>query len=199
MQLYKLDFPSKKSYIGITSKTAKERFEDHFQKRIKSRSACQKAIHKYGKENVVLTVLATVDNWELLCLSEIEAIEKFNTFSPNGYNLTRGGDGSLGVIVSNETKLKLSKAGKYRVLSEESKRKISIGNTGKKATDSTKKKLSIARKKRPPNTEEYKLKMSIATSGRKKTDAEIEKQKATKIKNKHEFFNAKNVSIFDIL
>ena len=71
MQLYQLSFPNGKKYIGITSQTAQERFKKHCFKS-NNKNPCQKAIHKYGKENVVLTVLATVDNWELLCLSEIK-------------------------------------------------------------------------------------------------------------------------------
>jgi len=107
MQLYRLSFPNGKKYIGITSKTAKERFKEHCapSNRI---NAVQHAIHKYGKESVKLTVLAECDNWELLNLAEIEAVEKFNTFYPNGYNLTLGGDGALGAIRTNEVKLKNS-------------------------------------------------------------------------------------------
>jgi len=106
MQLYQLKFPNGKSYIGITSKTAQERFKAHCSKSQK-KNACQVAINKYGKENVKLKVLATVENWELLCLAEIEAIEKFNTFAPNGngYNLTMGGEGSLVVSVYGQDRL----------------------------------------------------------------------------------------------
>jgi len=95
MQLYRIDFPNGKVYIGITSRTAKERFATHCGNS-KKKNACQFAIHKYGKENVVLTVMAECDNWELLCLAEIEAIEKFNShISKNGYNITLGGEGNF--------------------------------------------------------------------------------------------------------
>ena len=104
MQLYKLDFPNSKSYIGITTKTAQDRLNQHCRPS-QNKNTCQKAIHKYGKENVVLTVLATVDNWELLCLAEIEAIEKFNTFFPNGYNLTLGGEGGLTIGIYGEERI----------------------------------------------------------------------------------------------
>ena len=103
MQLYCLTFPNGKKYIGITSKTAQERFKEHCKTSYK-RGICQHAIHKYGKENVVLTVLATVDNWELLNLAEQEAIEKFNTFRPNGYNMTLGGDGHLTLNLTGQDK-----------------------------------------------------------------------------------------------
>lgn len=110
MQLYKLDFPNGKSYIGITNRTAETRFKAHCNP-ANNRYYCQNAIHKYGKENIVLTVLATVDNWELLCLAEQEAIEKFNTYAPNGmgYNLTLGGDGSIKINASSEDRVKMDK------------------------------------------------------------------------------------------
>lgn len=125
MQLYQLKFPNGKSYIGITSKTAQERLKEHFRPS-QNRNACQRAIHKYGKENVVLVVLATVDNWELLCLAEMEAIEKFNTFTPNGYNMTLGGDGSHRVPIYGEERIARDK-----LLYSESKRKYHKKNKEK--------------------------------------------------------------------
>ena len=93
MELYKLDFPNGKSYIGITSSTAKRRFRSHCQPAHR-KNPVQFAIHKYGKQNVKLTVLSSFDNWELLCLAEQEAIEKYKTtVDGNGYNVTLGGDG----------------------------------------------------------------------------------------------------------
>jgi group I intron endonuclease len=94
MQLYQLLFPNGKKYIGITSLTVYQRFKEHC-KPSNNKFICHKAIKKYGKENIVITVLAECDNWELLCLAEQEAIEKFNTFYPNGYNSSLGGDGVL--------------------------------------------------------------------------------------------------------
>lgn len=108
MQLYKLDFPNNKSYIGITSKIAEERFKAHCWKSSK-KNPVQHAIHKYGKENIKLTVLITVDDWELLCLAEKEAIEKFNTFTPNGYNLTLGGEGNMTINLFGEERLERDK------------------------------------------------------------------------------------------
>ena len=75
-------------------------------------------------------------------------------------NMTDGGDGSIGIIrsietrkklseamkgkkASDETKNKMSESAKGKVLSEETRKKISIANTGKRLSDETKKKLSI--------------------------------------------------------
>ena len=96
MELYKLTFPNNKSYIGITSRTAVERFKEHCSESSKCRML-KNAIAKYGKENAIITVLGVFDNWELLCLAEQEAIEKHQTFwkGGKGYNLTFGGDGVI--------------------------------------------------------------------------------------------------------
>jgi hypothetical protein len=99
MQLYKISFKTTdKCYIGITSKTAEIRFKEH----CNAKSLISKAIKKYGAESTILTVIGECNDWELLCLSEIEAIEKYNTKNPNGYNLTDGGDGVLGLMKTEE-------------------------------------------------------------------------------------------------
>jgi hypothetical protein len=107
MQLYKISFTeTNKCYIGITTKTAEHRLARHCSG--KNNYAIQNAIKKYGKENTVLTVLAYCDNWELLCLAEKEAIEKYNSKYPNGYNLTDGGEGNNGYKYTEEQKEMLS-------------------------------------------------------------------------------------------
>ena len=162
MQLYKLDFPNGKSYIGITSKTAQERFIGHCNPAQKQ-NLCQKAIHKYGKENVIINVLAECDNWELLCIAEQEAIEKFNTITPNGYNLTLGGEGTYGLKWSEESKSKLSEIGKKN-MTEDKKMCLLMINKGRKATEDTKNKISEAGKKRASPSEETRKKLSISAS-----------------------------------
>jgi group I intron endonuclease len=113
MQLYSLKFPNGKMYIGITSKTAEKRFVRHCAPS-ENKNPCQNAIHKYGKENITISVLGECDDWELLCLAEMEAIEKFNTFKPNGYNLTLGGEGGAVVNVFGDERKKRDKSLTYR-------------------------------------------------------------------------------------
>lgn len=90
--LYKLDFQNGKSYIGITTKTAAERFSGH---RVRCRSAkgndatLYHAWRKHGEPKLV--VLAVVEDKDL-AETEIRAIKAFNTMTPNGYNMTPGGD-----------------------------------------------------------------------------------------------------------
>ena len=77
-----------KRYIGITTRTIKERFAEH----CKAESYIGKAIRKYGVENFKLYELAVANSREELCNLEVYCIEKYNTFK-NGYNQTIGGDG----------------------------------------------------------------------------------------------------------
>ena len=77
-----------KRYVGITTRTIKERFAEH----CKAESYIGKAIRKYGVENFKLYELVVANSREELCNLEVYYIEKYNTFK-NGYNQTIGGDG----------------------------------------------------------------------------------------------------------
>lgn len=97
--LYKIDFPSGKSYIGITSRTAEHRFSEHAVDALEKNSThiIHNAIRKYGVSACEIVTLATEDDWATLCQMEKIAIKQFNSKSPNGYNMTDGGDGSVGL------------------------------------------------------------------------------------------------------
>lgn len=102
-------------------------------------------------------------------LSEEEAFDcEKNTileFKHFGYpltNMTFGGEGVKGLIVSEETRNKISISSRNRVVLDETRLKLSIANSGKKLTEQHKKKLSLARLgKSPPNLN----KKQISTSG----------------------------------
>jgi len=178
MQLYQLSFPNGKSYIGITSQTAQDRFKDHC--KMSRKFPCQKAIQKYGKGNVVLTVLATVDNWELLCLAEIEAIEKFNTFKPNGYNLTLGGDGNVIVGIY----------GEERIIREKERRKKNHEAYSIKNKEKINEKSKVYYLENKEKVSEYKK------QHREKNREEInEKKKIHYLKNKEEILKKHKIYV----
>lgn len=85
----------------------------------------KKAIQKYGIENFTKEYLAFCDTEEKLNWLEKFYIKKYNAREV-GYNLTDGGDGRLGFIMSEETKEKLKNP-----KSEEHKQKISETLKGK--------------------------------------------------------------------
>jgi len=123
-----------KRYIGQTNRPLARRWSQHC-----SSSGCcalSSAIRKYGKENFSMEILFDVPTRELADEFEKAYIERYHTMVPNGYNLKTGGDVP---VYSEESRRKMSASGKGRissrkgvVLSEETKRKISESKTGVK-------------------------------------------------------------------
>jgi len=101
-----------KQYIGYTTKTLPERIKTHVHK---SRCKLNKhyfylfkqALRKYGTDNFKWEILEDCFSKEECCKREIFYISKYNTISPNGYNLTKGGNGG---VQSDDTKLKISES-----------------------------------------------------------------------------------------
>lgn len=143
-----------------------------------------KAEKKYGIENFTKEYLAFCDTEEKLNWFEKFYIKKYKAREV-GYNLTDGGDGHLGFIMTEETKQKLSEAKKGKTLSEEHKRKLSeatkkqlvekgVPFKGKHHSPESRQKISVAMKCKT-FSEEHKQKISEANKG--KTLSEETKQK----------------------
>lgn len=84
-----------KSYIGQTI-DFEHRKHTHIHKRdgyCDPNSIFHKALDKYGEENFEWTILMTIPGKQFANLAEQAMIRKYNTYKPNGYNLTKGGDG----------------------------------------------------------------------------------------------------------
>ena len=148
-----------------------------------TRSLIGKAIKEHTVQNFVFEILEECSKEELND-REIFWISHFNSLHPNGYNKTSGGSSIM--IVSDETRKKISEANKGRPLSEATKKKISEANKkssgpktdehkkkiseakkGSKHSEETKRKMSEAHKTRPPTSEETKRKMSETRRGMK--------------------------------
>jgi len=182
-----------KAYVGFAVNLEK-RMIDHRNKAMRENGEYfHRAIRKYGFETFEWKTLkedATLED-------EISFIESESTFwkTGKGYNLTKGGEGKLGYITSESTKMKQSIAGKKRVLTEkqltvlrenaalmrerghteETKKRISEAHKGKVFTKKHKENISknhAARKETGAyyKSEEYKRKMSKSISGRKHSE-----------------------------
>ena len=82
-----------KSYIGLTTRTLKERKLEHLRHLDIENTYFHKAIKKYGKDNFIWEVLNdTANTIEELQELEIKYIKELNTLSPNGYNISTGGE-----------------------------------------------------------------------------------------------------------
>jgi hypothetical protein len=95
--IYKLTFPNGKAYVGFTKKTLEHRFAQHIKNAELNRNKSpyvENAIRKHGVTNIISEVLMECEyDWELPNW-EIAFIAEHNTVCPNGYNLTKGGDGN---------------------------------------------------------------------------------------------------------
>ena len=140
-----------KVYIG-QSRDIDARWRQHIN--AKDNFAIHNAIKKYGEENFCFEVLLECPA-EMLNDWERDMIALYDCISPNGYNLTEGGEG-------------------YHY-SEEIKHKISEVKKGKKRqpfSEETKKKMSKAKKGKPswnkgiPCSAEHKRKLSNAHKGK---------------------------------
>lgn len=117
-----------KIYIGKTYRLNIHKQEHKYSK---SDTYFHKALNKYGFENFKFEVIAQTDNDKTLIFLERYYIRKFNSFRENGYNLTLGGEGTLGYNFSEEQKKKMSEVRKGRVVTDETKMKISLSGKGK--------------------------------------------------------------------
>ena len=180
-----------KRYVGKTTKTVEERFKRHAHA---NNTAISQAIHKYGKENFCYGVIKTCATKEELDACEIFYIAALHSKAPYGYNLTDGGDGGSGCIITDEMRKKrsaalkgkpkspehranLSAALKGRFCGEkahffgrrhtaESLEKMSASKRGKKLSPETRKRMSETRKGRIVSPETRK-KLSESRRGEK--------------------------------
>ena len=126
--LYRLTSPSGKSYIGI-AKDYRQRWRMHrYRANRGDNSALYSAIRKYKWESFSSEILV-IGSFEYVKQLEIRVIQVFNTLYPNGYNMTKGGDGSTG-----------------RPTPQHVRDKISASNRGQKRNALMKQRLSAARK-----------------------------------------------------
>jgi group I intron endonuclease len=138
--IYKItNIITKKCYIGETKKSNPYlRWNEH-KRKIEQGIGCpalQDAVKKYGIDNFkfeVLIICFDEDRYKI----EMEYIKKFNSISPNGYNLTIGGEGGgfYGKKHSQETinnisiKMKQKYIDNPELCNENSKRQKIIMNT----------------------------------------------------------------------
>jgi group I intron endonuclease len=156
-----------KVYIGFDSKWPK-RQKAH--KTCKDNTVFYNAIRKYGWEAFSWEIIyQSKDKDHTLKEMEPHFIKEFDTFYTNdkGYNMTSGGDGIIGLVIT-----------------EEHRKKLSIANKGNKHTEETKRKIAEAGKGRT-QSEEGKKRISDAQKGKKHTKEQIEKWKKSRSEYKH--------------
>lgn len=156
-----------KLYIGQTSKTLEERIKAHLWN---NQTYFQRALRKYGVQSFDWSTVDSSEDRDVLNDKEEYWISYFNSKVPNGYNITDGGDGVIGLREgpnkgrkfskewiekirkahigkghphSEETKVKLGNVRRGAILSKETKEKISKsrGGIGFPVSEETKQKI----------------------------------------------------------
>jgi group I intron endonuclease len=124
MIIYKItNKVNNKVYIGQTIHTIEKRWSRHCSKN----SGCLalvNAIKKHKKDSFTIEQIDSASSVEELNKKENEWILKCNSLYPNGYNLNTGGDSK---VWSDESKLKISKSHKNKILSKTHRHNISKG------------------------------------------------------------------------
>ena len=83
-----------KIYIGQTTHTLDKRIKGHIKEsKIESNRPFMLSINKYGEDNFEFETIDSANNLDELNNKEIYWINFYNSVSPNGYNVTGGGQG----------------------------------------------------------------------------------------------------------
>jgi group I intron endonuclease len=144
---------SNKAYVGYTRELLFVRRNAHLKSaNDESQYHFHKAIRKYGAHTFIWITLQCCSSIEQLKHYEQEWIRELGSFA-NGYNMTKGGDGTNGYWEG-------------KTLTQEHKKNIGNGNKGKIVSVETRKKLSEAAKNRK-YSEKTKQKMSESHKGEK--------------------------------
>lgn len=173
-----------KKYVGITSKSVEVRFAQHLKAAFDRNypNLLYRAFRKYQKDNFTLTVLETDIPFELGEERERYYIALYNTYYKNheGYNMTLGGNGTVGYKITPEARKKISLSGLGRVFSEERNQKLRLSKLGVKFSEEHCRHISEARMGKfigednpfygKHHTEETKQKISNANKGRVRSE-----------------------------
>lgn len=205
--LYKFTFANGKEYVGITTRSFEERFREHVKTAFGNgrmrRYPLYQAWRKHGEPTAKVLAIIYIED---LHKAEVAAIRTYKTKTPCGYNLTDGGEGTAGMIVSDETRAVLRAAQTGKKASVETRAKMVAALTGRPVSAETRAKIGAANairsKGKSPSAETreklritstgqkhvrslaYREKQSLSHIGKKLTPEHIEKLRQTRIGKK---------------
>jgi len=161
--------PNLVRYIGQTTGLLKERLRGHIKGK-NPKLPVKKWIDKHhaiGNEIKIIPIC--IGSWNE---TEIDCIRQAKLKGWQLLNASDGGGGMLGVIPSEEWRLKQSAAHKGRIKTERERNKLSLANKGKHHSEEAKRKMSEAKKgkkiaNRKPVSDETKEKIRLSKLGNK--------------------------------
>lgn len=146
--LYRLTFENGKVYIGLTLESLERRVQRHISyARAGRQFALSCAIRRHGEDSFKAEVIGRGTRDELMRM-EIDAIREHNALGCGGYNMTGGGDGSLGVSLDDVVKSRIATSLTGRKLSDAHRKRVSEVQKGKKISEETKERMRAAALKR---------------------------------------------------
>lgn len=133
-----------KVYIGQTIVGLRKRRLSHINDSIANRDNIyfHNSIRKYGPEKFIWEELEADLPWEELDDMEYHYIKQYSSKYPNGYNLTEGGGGMKGYVITESHRKNLSESHKGYVHTEEQRRKISESLKGRICSEKTRRIMS---------------------------------------------------------
>lgn len=133
-------------YVGQTRRRLAQRWASH-----KSAARCggsshlHRAMRKYGIENFIIDCVRPIE-YDITSEKELNAYETemIRALRNNCrlYNLTCGGDGCSGRVVSEETRLRIGKGHKGKTISPDVRHKMAASHTGRKQSAESSRKKS---------------------------------------------------------
>ena len=139
-----------KVYVGITSQKITSRWGKNGRKYLEKKKdgdfvqpKFARAILKYGWEGFTHTIFAEGLSRDEACLMEMTLIALYDSVE-NGYNITKGGEGAVGIVVSEEECRRRSEMFKGKRMSPETEFK-----NGHTFTSEMLQKMSDAKKGKP--------------------------------------------------
>lgn len=124
---------NQKSYIGITTRSLDRRWYEHCYVENSCAKLLSKAIKKYGIDVFEIKEIASsIDDLDGLKKLETMLIEQYQTLVPNGYNLTKGGDGVWGFKQDPKIIEQIASKKRGTKLSNETKQKMRESHLGQK-------------------------------------------------------------------
>ena len=128
-----------KKYVGQTW-NIKRRIRDHLNGRGYAKLLAA-ALNKYGRSGFKIDVLVSnIHTQEELDHEEVEAISKYSTLCPGGYNIKEGGSGGRH---SEATKLLIGDQHRGKDVSQETRTKLRLSNVGKTMSKDARSRIAI--------------------------------------------------------
>jgi len=166
-------------YIGITSQNPpQKRWNRHLSeaKRNLYQTALHRAIRQHGCDAFTFTVLDRLEHgtYDDLLALEQRLILQYDTKEPNGYNMTTGGQGTVGYKWTEEAKQRLSEKTKGRSMQHATEASNRV-TKGRPLSPEHRAKISAAHqgKKMGPMSQEQKEKIRASNLGRKPSEESL--------------------------